>query len=74
MLIGVGSYALNNKANVLAGQTLPSGLIAMGVFILALAAVGAVSAWKENIVGLAFVCTLRQLAGRKNEYRVHGLQ
>jgi hypothetical protein len=54
-LIGVGSYALNNQAQLLAGQTLPGGIIAMGVFVLVLSAVGACSAWKESIVGLAIV-------------------
>jgi hypothetical protein len=54
VLIGVGSYALNNTSNALAGQTLPSGLIVMGVFMLVLAAIGAISAWKESVVGLGF--------------------
>lgn len=58
ILIGVGSYALNSTANQLVGQTLPSGVIVMGVFILVLAAIGACSAWKESIIGLAVYLTL----------------
>jgi hypothetical protein len=57
-LIGLGSYALNSSANSIAGQTLPAGLVAMGVFILLLSAVGAISAWKESVVGLGFVSLL----------------
>lgn len=55
MLIGVGSYALNSEANSLVGQTLPIGLIVMGVFVLLLSALGGISAWRESIAGLATV-------------------
>jgi hypothetical protein len=58
ILIGVGSYALNSTANQLVGQTLPSGVIVMGVFILILSGIGAVSAWRESIIGLAIYLTL----------------
>lgn len=54
ILIGVGSYALNNRANSLADQTLPTGLIVIGVFIMLVSLIGALSAWKENTKGLLF--------------------
>jgi hypothetical protein len=60
-LIGLGSYALNSSANSIAGQTLPAGLVAMGVFILILSAIGAISAWKESVVGLGFVSTVWEI-------------
>lgn len=53
-LISVGSYALNNQASTLAGQTLPTGVIVMGAFTLLLSAIGAFSALKESVAGLAF--------------------
>jgi len=58
VLIGVGSWALNSKSNDLAGQTLPSGLIVIGVFMLLLSGLGAMSAWKESVGGLAAYLTL----------------
>lgn len=58
VLIGVGSWALNNKSNDLTGETLPSSLIVMGVFMLMLSALGAVSAWKESVSGLAAYLTM----------------
>jgi len=60
----VGSYALNNKVAVLAGQTLPQGIIVVGAFLLILSFVGAFSAWKEVRIGLGLVrSTHRAAAG-----------
>ena len=53
VLIAVGSYAVNSSVNALTGQSLPVGIISLGAFTLVLAVVGAVSAWKQNRVGLA---------------------
>jgi signal transduction histidine kinase len=53
ILIGLSSYALNSQANALTGQTLPGGIIAMAVFMLVLAIIGACSAAKESRAGLA---------------------
>jgi len=58
ILIGLGSYALNSMPNSVAGQTLPAGLVAMGVFILILSALGAMSAWKESVPGLGIYLAL----------------
>lgn len=51
ILLGVGSYALNHS--LISGQTLPAGLITMGVFIVLLSIVGGISAWRESRIGLA---------------------
>lgn len=48
VLMGVGSYALNNQIGALTGATIPTGLIVLGVFIMLLAMLGAMSAWREN--------------------------
>ncbi len=50
--MAVGSYALNNQVGALAGQTIPTGLIVLGVFIMLLALVGGVAAWRESRVFL----------------------
>lgn len=52
VLCAVGSYALNNKVAVLAGQTLPQGIIVVGAFLMLLSLIGAASAWKEFRLGL----------------------
>ena len=57
VLIAVGSYAMNSSVNALTGQSLPVGIISLGAFTLALAVIGAVSAWKQNRNGLAVYFT-----------------
>jgi hypothetical protein len=52
VLMSVGSYALNNQVGALAGQTIPTGLIVLGVFIMLLALVGGMAAWRESRVFL----------------------
>jgi len=47
-LIGVGSVAFYKNVGVLAGQTIPQGIIALGVFIMILSFFGCIGAWKEN--------------------------
>lgn len=47
VLIAVGSYATTNSIGALSGQTLPIGITVLGVFILVLAVVGGVAAYKE---------------------------
>lgn len=56
--MGVGSYALNAKVNNLVGSTLPTGLIVVGAFMLLLAGIGAISAWKESRFGLGVVSSI----------------
>jgi hypothetical protein len=60
VLIGVGSYALNNQVGAIAGSTIPTGLIVLGVFILILALLGAFSAWRESraLLGIYFLFLL----------------
>jgi hypothetical protein len=60
VLMGVGSYALNNQVGAIAGQTVPMGLIVLGVFIMLLAILGALSAWRESraFLGLYFAFLL----------------
>ena len=53
VIIAVASYALSSSINALTGVTLPAGLICLGVFILLLSFLGALSVWKESRVGLA---------------------
>jgi len=48
VLMSVGAYALNNPVGALSGQTLPQGLIAMGVFIMFVSLLGGISAWVES--------------------------
>jgi len=52
VLMSVGSYALNNEIGDLAGATIPTGLIVLGVFIMLLSLVGAMAAWRESRVFL----------------------
>jgi hypothetical protein len=54
VIIAVAGYALSSSVNALTGVTLPAGLICLGVFILVLSLVGALSVWKESRLGLAF--------------------
>ncbi len=60
VLIIAGAYALNSKANAFTGQSLPAGIIAVGVFTLFLSALGAIAAWRESrfLLGLYFVFLL----------------
>lgn len=60
VLMGVGSYALNNQIGSLTGSTIPMGLIFLGVFIMLLAILGAGSAWRESraFLGLYFAFLL----------------
>jgi hypothetical protein len=48
VLCGVGGYAMQTKAGSLAGQTLPQGIIVLGVFIILVSFLGCVSAYKES--------------------------
>jgi len=54
VLMSVGSYALNNQVGELAGQSIPTGLIVLGVFIMLLAMLGALAAWRESRAFLGF--------------------
>ena len=58
--MGVGSYALNNQVGSIAGETIPTGLIVIGVFIMLLAILGGWSAWVESraFLGLYFIFLL----------------
>lgn len=56
--MGVGAYALNNQVGSLAGQTIPAGIIVLGVFILLVSLLGIVAAWKEYRVLLAIYFVL----------------
>jgi hypothetical protein len=60
VLIIAGAYALNSKANAFAGQSLPGGIIAVGVFTLLLSALGAVASWKESrfLLSIYFILLL----------------
>lgn len=60
VLIGVGSYALNNQVGAIAGSTIPTGIVVLGVFILILALLGAFSAWRESraLLGIYFLFLL----------------
>lgn len=60
ILISVGAYALNNQLGVVSGTTLPAGIVVMGVFILLLALLGSIAAYKESrgFLGLYFVILL----------------
>lgn len=60
VLMSVGSYALNNQLGVISGSTLPAGLVVIGVFIMLLALLGGVAAWRESrgFLGLYFVILL----------------
>jgi len=57
ILMAVGAYALNNPVGALSGQTIPNGIIAMGVFIMLVALLGGLAAWLESrgFLGLYFV-------------------
>lgn len=60
VLMGVGSYAINNTVGSIAGTTIPIGLIVLGVFIMLLSILGALSAWRESraFLGIYFVFLL----------------
>jgi len=53
VLCSVGGAALSGYAANIAGSSLPTGLIVIGVFLIVTSLVGAGSAWKEFRVGLA---------------------
>jgi len=48
VLCGVGAYAMSSKAGSLAGETLPQGIIVLGVFILLVSLLGCFAAFKES--------------------------
>lgn len=52
VLMASGAAAMNGAVNAIAGQTIPEGIIAVGVFILLLSLLGFVSAYKEYRIGL----------------------
>lgn len=52
VLMAVGGAAMNGAINALAGQSIPQGIIAVGVFILLLSLLGFISAYKEYRIGL----------------------
>jgi len=60
VLMGVGSYAVNNQVGALAGETVPVGLIVLGLFIMLLSLLGAWSAYKESrlALGIYFIFLL----------------
>jgi hypothetical protein len=53
ILCGVGAYAMQTKAGGLAGETLPSGIIVLGVFIILVSFVGCFAAYRESRLFLA---------------------
>lgn len=55
VLISVGSYALNSTVAGIVGTTLPAGLIVLGVFIMLVALLGGISAYRESRAFLGFV-------------------
>ena len=55
MLCGVGAYALQSKAGLLAGETLPQGIIVLGVFIILISFLGCLAAFKESRCFLGIV-------------------
>jgi len=57
VLCGVGAYALQSKAGSLAGETLPQGIIVIGVFIILISFLGCLAAFKESRFFLAIVRT-----------------
>jgi len=48
VLCGVGAYATQSTAGALSGETLPQGIIALGVFIILMSFLGCVAAFREN--------------------------
>lgn len=48
VLIGVGANAMNNNTADITGQTLPKGIIAVGVFFVIVSLLGAVATYKQN--------------------------
>jgi len=52
VLMGVGSVAYTRNVGPIAGQTIPQGIIAMGVFIMFLSFTGCFGAWRENRLAL----------------------
>jgi len=68
VLMGVGSVAYTRNVGPIAGQTIPQGIIAMGVFIMFLSFMGCFGAWKENRLALGcyffflLLCTILLLA------------
>lgn len=60
ILCGVGAYALQTKAGSLAGETLPTGIIVLGVFIILVSFLGCLSAFRESrcLLGLYFTFLL----------------
>jgi len=54
VLMGVGSVAYTKGVGPLSGQTIPQGIIALGVFIMFLSFAGCFGAWKENKHCLGF--------------------
>jgi len=60
VLCGVGGYAIGTEAGALAGQTLPQGIIVLGVFIILMSFLGCVSAYKESrlFLGVYFIFLL----------------
>jgi hypothetical protein len=58
VLCAVGAYAMQSKAGSLAGETLPQGIIAVGVFVILLSVLGCVAAFRESRVFLGIVSTL----------------
>jgi FtsH-binding integral membrane protein len=52
VLCAVGSYATTGQSAELAGQTLPTGLIVVGAFLIVSSLIGVFSAWKEIRIGL----------------------
>jgi len=55
VLCGVGAYALQSKAGLLAGETLPQGIIVLGVFIILISFLGCLAAFKESRCFLGIV-------------------
>jgi hypothetical protein len=59
VLCAVGGYASTSKAGALAGETLPHGIIALGVFIILLSLLGCLAAFKESRLFLGIVRSIR---------------
>jgi len=52
VLMGVGSYTLKTQVSTLSGQDIPTGIFALGVFIMFLFFMGCFGAWRESRLAL----------------------
>jgi hypothetical protein len=56
IMTAVGSAGMSNQYASLAGETLPTGVLVLGIFVMIISIVGCCGAKRENRVILGVVC------------------